>query len=374
MRFHLFYQSLESDWNHGNAHFLRGVVTELLARGHTIRVFEAANNWSRKNLIAEHGFEAIEAFRRAYPRLSSTFYDPESAGLSELVDDAEVAIVHEWNSHRLVAALGSARRVRSSLRLLFHDTHHRAVTAPAEMARYELSGYDGVLAYGESLRRQYLRNGWHDNVDVWHEAADTRVFYPRSCPEHKYDIVWIGNWGDDERTAELQEFLINPVSELGLRAAVFGVRYPEDAVAQLKRAGIHYGGWIPNFAAPDIFASARFTVHIPRRPYVERLHGIPTIRPFEALACGIPLITAPWIDSEHLFSPGDDFLVARDGAEMKQLMKLVLSDADLSQQLTARGLNTIRNRHSCSHRANQLIAICERLYETSTSLRQTTNV
>jgi spore maturation protein CgeB len=40
------------------------------------------------------------------------------------------------------------------------------------------------------------------------------------------------------------------------------------------------------------------------------LPGIPTIRVFEALACGIPLVSAPWDDSEHLFRPGEDFLVA----------------------------------------------------------------
>ncbi len=51
-------------------------------------------------------------------------------------------------------------------------------------------------------------------------------------------------------------------------------------------------------------------MHIPRRPYVESLPGIPTIRVFEALACGIPLISAPWSDSEALFRPEQDFWLA----------------------------------------------------------------
>ena len=104
MRFHLFYQSLESDWNHGNAHFLRGIASELVARGHSVRIFEPEENWSRSNLVREHGFDAIEAFRRAYPNLTATFYDPESSGLERLVEDADVAIVHEWNAHSVVAS------------------------------------------------------------------------------------------------------------------------------------------------------------------------------------------------------------------------------------------------------------------------------
>ena len=51
MRIVGFYHSLVSDWNHGNAHFLRGVVRELLARGHDVRIYEPADGWSRENLL-----------------------------------------------------------------------------------------------------------------------------------------------------------------------------------------------------------------------------------------------------------------------------------------------------------------------------------
>ena len=51
MKIALFYHSLISDWNHGNAHFLRGVVRELLALGHTVEVYEPASGWSLQNLL-----------------------------------------------------------------------------------------------------------------------------------------------------------------------------------------------------------------------------------------------------------------------------------------------------------------------------------
>ena len=87
------------------------------------------------------------------------------------------------------------------------------------------------------------------------------------------------------------------------------------------------------------------------------LRGIPTIRPFEALACGIPLISAPWEDSEHLFTPGADFLVARNGVEMRTLMNDVMHDDDLAASLVSHGLATILARHTCAHRVDQLLAI-----------------
>ncbi len=52
MKIVLFYHSLLSDWNHGNAHFLRGIVQELKVRGHEVLVFEPENAWSRQNLIS----------------------------------------------------------------------------------------------------------------------------------------------------------------------------------------------------------------------------------------------------------------------------------------------------------------------------------
>lgn len=67
MRFVYFTHSLVSDWNHGNAHFLRGVIRELTARGHQVQVFEPRNGWSLQNLIADQGAEAVARFAAVFP-------------------------------------------------------------------------------------------------------------------------------------------------------------------------------------------------------------------------------------------------------------------------------------------------------------------
>jgi spore maturation protein CgeB len=174
---------------------------------------------------------------------------------------------------------------------------------------------------------------------------------------HTGDLVWIGNWGDEERTAELHEFLLAPVRALGLRARIHGVRYPEHALQALREAGITYGGWLPNHQAPQVFARHRVTVHVPRRPYVAALPGIPTIRVFEALACGIPLVSAPWDDCEGLFEPGADFLVARDGREMREQLRAVLHEPALARELAEQGRRTVLARHTCAHRVDELLEI-----------------
>jgi spore maturation protein CgeB len=269
-------------------------------------------------------------------------------------------LVHEWNPPDLVARIGAHRRRGGRYRLFFHDTHHRSVTAPEEMAAYDLDGYDGVLAFGAVIAEEYRRRGWGRRAWVWHEAADLSLFRPIAA-EKAGDLVWIGNWGDEERTAELHEFLLGPIRALRLSARIHGVRYPEQGIAAITAAGADYGGWLPNWRVPEVFARFRATVHVPRRPYAERLPGIPTIRVFEALACGIPLVSAPWDDAEHLFRPGRDFLYAENGEEMTRRLRDVLHDADLARALARSGIETIRTRHSCAHRVAELRAICAAL-------------
>jgi spore maturation protein CgeB len=353
----MFYHSLLSDWNHGNAHFLRGVASELLARGIHVTVYEPKGAWSMEQLLAEQGSEPIEAFHRAYPDLGSRVYDPDTLDLDEALDDADLVLVHEWNTHELVARIGRHRRDHPHYRLLFHDTHHRAVSDARAMSQYDLAHYDGVLAFGGVIRDMYVRRGWASQAWTWHEAADVRVFHPIEGVRRERDLIWIGNWGDGERTRELHEFLLDPARDLRLTGTVHGVRYPGEALAALERTRLDYRGWLPNFAAPAAFASHRFTVHVPRGPYVRTLPGIPTIRPFEAMACGIPLISAPWDDTEGLFTPGADFLVARDGEEMRRHMRDLREDAAMAAELAAHGLATIRDRHTCAHRVDELLGI-----------------
>ena len=268
MRIVYFTHSLRSCWNHGNAHFLRGVLSELQALGHDVQAFEPASSWSMENLRRDGGPAAVEEFTLRFPSLVSSAYGTEP-DLHRMLDGADLVIVHEWTDPAIVAAIGLAKG-RSTL--LFHDTHHRAVSDAAAIRHFDLERYDGVLAFGETLAAVYRAWGWGSRVHVWHEAADTRRFYPPAEERDRKGAVWVGNWGDDERTAEIETFLLEPAKQVGLALDIFGVRYPDSARALLERYGAAYRGWVPNATVPEIFARARLTVHVPRRYYDPKLH------------------------------------------------------------------------------------------------------
>lgn len=358
MKFLFYTHSLVSDWNHGNAHFLRGVMRELQALGHEALALEPEDGWSRTHLREELGEDPQRRFQGDFPELRSRCYGPAFDHEAALAA-ADVVIVHEWTDPALVARIGKARARGGRFLLAFHDTHHRAVSASDEIGSLDLDGYDFVLAFGETLRRLYARAGWGGRALAWHEAADIRLFRPQPGVTPERDIVWVGNWGDGERERELREFLLEPARRLGLTGRIHGVRYPDRALRQIEKSGLEYQGWISNAQAPMAFALARATVHVPRRPYVEALPGIPTIRVFEALACGIPLVCAPWDDCEGLFRPGKDFLTARNEAEMETALHALTRDGDLAAEIAANGFATVRARHTCAHRARELLGFVE---------------
>ena len=130
---------------------------------------------------------------------------------------------------------------------------------------------------------------------------------------------------------------------------------------KLTGANIEYRGYLPNILSPQVYAESVVSVHIPRRQYANGLSGIPTIRVFEALACGIPLVCSPWVDEENLFRPGEDYLVVRDGIEMTEQLRRLRRDGKARYQLAENGLKTIRERHTCAHRAEELMAICQEI-------------
>jgi spore maturation protein CgeB len=353
--------SLRSDWNNGNAHFLRGLMRSMVALGHDLIIFEPESEWSIDNLrMEELGERSLTDFGREYPELNIQTYTGEESW-RERLNGIEVVILHEWNSPALARCLLDLRD-DMEFRLLFHDTHHRASSSPEQMQQFGLDRFDGVLAFGEALRRIYRERFGIDRVWVLHEAADVTVFHPREHIEKTTDVVWIGNWGDGERSTEIHEFFLKPAAALAsaARFTIYGVRYPDEGVQALREAHVNYSGYLPNLDAPSIYASARLTVHIPRQQYNSAMAGIPTIRVFEALASGIPLISAPWQDTEHLFRPGD-FRYAHNASEMTGEMQTLLNDPAAAAAQAQCGLETVLAHHTCAHRAEELTNICKEL-------------
>lgn len=316
----------------GSTSFLRGVVAELEGRGHQVDVFEPP---SRSPSLA-------------------------TLDLDVPLEDADLVLVTGCDDPALVARIGTHRANHGGYRLYFRDTD-RTRAAPGQMNRLDLAAYDGVLANSEAVRQAYLERGWVARAWTWHEAADTRVFHPQPAIEPEADLVWIGDWEWGERSGELRDFLLRPARSARLHGHLYGSGYPASARLRIRLSGLQLHGRTAEHRAPELFARHRLTVHLPHRGQAEALPDAPTSYFFEALACGIPLVSAPWEDCEELFRPEQDYLLARDRAEMREAMQAILEFPEFAAQLRESGLEAIRARHTCSHRVDELLAIDEEL-------------
>ena len=352
--------SIRSDWNNGNAHFLRGLMRAMVTLGHSVQIFEPAMAWSLQNLLEEvDGSHSLSLFDIEYPELKVLSYDRDFSAEQwcQALSDIDVVILHEWTTQELAQKLLALRRTLG-FSLLFHDTHHRASSSPEQIKRFGIEAFDGVIVFGNVLREIYQSKFELNRVWTMHEAADVSIFKPSKKKETRQDVVWVGNWGDGERSEEIANFLLEPAKERpDLRFTIYGVRYPTEGRAALDNAGVRYGGYLPNLKAPDVYAQSRLTVHLPRRQYATTIVGVPTIRVFEALACGVPLISAPWQDVESLCRPEDLAFVESCG-QMKIEINRLLTDEAFAEDQAERGLETILARHTCDHRALELTAIC----------------
>ena len=361
-----FAHSWVSDWNHGNAHFLRGLARALLQAGQKVRCYEELGSWSLSNLIKQEDQRAITAiddFRRAFPELKIQFYknDPRlGEWLARELRGADIVILHEWNHPSLVNQVLSLKN-KLGFRVLLHDTHHRAYTSPRDILQFDLHLFDGVLAFGEAIRRIYANGFGMERAWTFHEAADVQTFRPMHAAKNT-DVLWIGNWGDDERSRELEEFLVYPAEQLNeLKFVAYGVRYPQEARDRLAHANIDFRGYLPNLSSAEAYNQSKIALHIPRRQYANGLGGIPTIRMFEVMACGAFLLCSPWQDDEGLFRAQQDYLCAGDGAAMQAIVQEMSRDERARSQIASNGFNTILQRHTCAHRAAELIQICQEL-------------
>src|SRR3546814_5274632 len=105
--------------------------------------------------MADHGEAGLSAFRNAYPELSTSSYDPARFDAEQVVEDADLVIVHEWTDPAIVAALGALRKRRGAMTLLFHDTHHRMVSDPEAMSRFDLRSEENTSELQSLMRISY---------------------------------------------------------------------------------------------------------------------------------------------------------------------------------------------------------------------------
>jgi spore maturation protein CgeB len=359
MHIAFFGHSVLADWGNGRAHFFRGLIRELTRLGHQCVFYEARDNWASRNQCAQIGQQSLLETLRAFPFLKVRIYhngtrDPLPF-LRQVLTEADVVFVSQWSEPALIRGVPEVLGRRQVS--IFYDDQYGGPFEEGIYRSYNLERYGRVLACSQRLAGTMRERLNIERVEVFVEAADTDLFYPRPCRQD-VDALLIANGGEGREPILQDYFLEQSLLLPHLRFCLYGVRYGDQARQQFRTVyRVDYRGWAPNSQTPPLYARSRLALHLFREPFVTQLSGVPTIRPFEAFATRTCLVTSPWEDEGGLFREGEHYLRAQSPEDMTNVIRYLLENRPARERVAEAGYRNLLARHTCRHRAEQLLQI-----------------
>ncbi len=348
-----FGSSLVSAYWNGACTYYRGIVRALDARGHRVAFYEpdAFDRQAHRDIDDPEWAEVV-------------VYEPrDERAVREAVAgaaDADVVVkasgvgVHDALLEEAVAELeGPEVRV-------FWDVDAPATLAameadPGDSLRQLIGRFDLVLTYGggQPVIDRYAALGARACVPVYN-ALDPGTHHPvPPRPELACDLAFLGNRLPD-REARVEEFFFAAVEALPERSFLLGGNGWEDRVAGL--ANVRYVGHVPPGDHNPLNRSALAVLNVSRESMASNGWS-PATRVFEAAGAGACLISDDWQGVEEFLDPGEEVLVARDGAEVAALLEGL--DPDRAAAIGEAALERVLAEHTYDRRAEQVEAVLE---------------
>jgi spore maturation protein CgeB len=335
--------SLSSSWGNGHATTFRALLKAFAGRGHDVLFLERDVPWyaAHRDLL-EPDFCRLE-FYSSLRDLER--YQDEIAGADAVIVGSYVPEGVEVG--RLVQNM--ARGV-----VAFYDIDTPVTLAKLERGDYEylspdlIPGYDVYFSFtgGPTLDLLMRRYG-SPAARALYCSVDPEV-YPRLDREKRWDLSYIGTYSSD-RQPTLEGLLMETARHAPhLRFVVAGPQYPADVQWPENVERIDH---VPPSEHPAFYAASRFTLNVTRVDMIQAGFS-PSVRLFEAAACGTPVISDIWNGLETLLVPGQEIILARSAEEVFSVLDTWPSAKSEAMGEAAR--QRILAEHTASHRAHSL--------------------
>ncbi len=346
--------TVTSSWGNGHATTYRALLKALARRGHQIHFVEQDVEWYRSNRDLPH-----PAFCQVH-----LYADWAASGsaLLALSADADVALVGSYFPDAIAATRGLLARARCPI--LFYD-----IDTPITMHALRDSGrtpyleaaliphYAAYLSFtgGPALQELEQRFGAQRAIPFFC-SVDPEIYHQaHQQAEFRCDFSYLGTYAPD-RQPKLLELLNTPAQQLPERSfLVAGPQYPHDTRWQANVRQITH---IPPHDHPAFYSSSRFTLNLTRDDMVAAGYS-PSVRLFEASACGTAILSDAWPGLSDFLTPGEEILLPVDAYEVA----CILNDLPEAERLRLgqRARERILAEHTADHRAQQferIVAEC----------------
>ncbi|MDX3911086.1 MAG: glycosyltransferase [Sphingobium sp.] len=333
--------SLSSSWGNGHATTYRALLAAFAARGHDILFLERNVPWYASARDLKHPDYCHLAFYEDLDGLSAW---------RDAIADADAVMVGSYVPDGI--AVGS-----------FVQEHARGITAfydidtPVTLAALEkgdcaylsselIPGYDIYLSFTGGPTLSLLENRYGSPAArSLYCSVDVHAYMPLDVPV-RWDLSYLGTYSDD-RQPTLERLLIEPArARPDLRFVVAGPQYPDHIVWPDNVERIAH---LPPAQHAAFYSASRYTLNVTRADMIASGWS-PSVRLFEAAACGTPIISDIWAGIEAMFKPGAEILLAHDGGEV-----IAALDQDGTRMGEA-GRKRVLGAHGAEHRAAELEA------------------
>lgn len=350
--------SITSSWGNGHATTYRGLVRELSANGHHITFLERDVPWYASNR---------DISNTSYCK--TILYNSED-DLKEkyrlIIQDADLVIVGSYVPDGVAIGkfvLKTARGVTA-----FYDIDTPVTLAKMEHGDFEyihpslIAKYNMYLSFtGGAILSKLEKQYGAPMARALYCSFDPELYYPESH-NIQWDLGYLGTYSAD-RQPSLQKLMLDAAAKLpGNKFVVAGPQYSEEIKWP---ANVQYVNHLPPAAHRKFYNSQRFTLNITRADMITAGYS-PSVRLFEAAACGTPIISDYWTGIDHFFKQGSEILISKSAEDT--IGYLTNISEEKRREIGESGRKKVLQYHTAAHRAREL----EDYYYEALDLKHTT--
>ena len=336
--------SLSSAWGNGHATTYRSLCKGLHKAGHTVLFLEQDVEWYRSN----RDFNKVDyAELEIYQELEDAYALIEKKG-----GDADAFIIGSYVQH---ASALLAYLKQKDVAVLFYDIdtpitlQALAEGSCAYLKVEDIHQYDIYLSFTGGGALTTLREDYKaQRAEAFYCSVDEEEYYPQEQDE-QYLLGYLGTYSED-RQPTLQSHLLENAKDLSTENFIIaGPQFPKDIVWPENVDRITH---LPPVEHRKFYNCQRFTLNV-TRDAMKEVGYAPSVRLFEAAACGVAIISDVWDGLEELLEPRKEVLLASTGEEAKFYLRTI--DKEEAKEIGDRARARILRDHTGSRRAEQLI-------------------
>jgi spore maturation protein CgeB len=349
--------SITSSWGNGHATTYRSLVRALAGQGHRVLFLERDVPWYAESRDLPEPPWCRTALYASLDDLRGRF--------AAEVRSADAVIVGSYVPEGV--AVGTWATGRAGGVTAFYDIDTPVTLAKLRRGDYEylspelIPRFDLYLSFtgGPTLRQ--LEHDWHARrARALYCSFDPDGYFPEPTPP-RWDLGYLGTYSDDRQPA-LERLLLDPARRWTQgRFAVAGPQYPQDIDWPANVGRFEH---IPPAGHRRFYRRQRFTLNVTRADMV-RAGYAPSVRLFEAAACGVPIISDWWDGLDTLFEPGREILIADSPADC--LRALTSMPETQRREIGRRARERVLAEHTAARRATELV---EHLTEAQSARRR----